>query len=134
MWGFGRATPAEAAGLPPLALAYLGDAVYELYVRDRLLQGPVSSQKELHKAAVGRVRASAQAAALRRMAARLTEQEADIVRRGRNARVQAPKGADLADHHYSTAFEALIGYLHLTGQRERINEVLDLAFTTAAAD
>jgi len=125
---------AQAAAMAPLALAYLGDAVYELYVRTRLLAEPARPQKELHQQAVCRVKAGAQAAALRRLASGLTAEEADIARRGRNARVQVPKGADPADQHYSTAFEALIGYLYLSGSWERLETLMAAAFSGAADD
>ncbi len=131
LWGFGRATPAEAGRMAPLALAYLGDVVYELYVRNQLLRGPELPPKELHRLAVRRVKASAQAEALRHCAAGLPAEEAEVVKRGRNARVQVAKGASPADQHYSTAFEALIGYLYLTGRTARLRELLTLAFAGA---
>jgi ribonuclease-3 family protein len=131
-WGVGGMSAAQAKRMPPLALAYLGDAVYELYVRHRLLQGPVRPQASLHQQAVQRVRASAQANVLRQWLDMLTEDEAQVVRRGRNTRVQVSPGADTADQHYSTAFEALIGYLYLAGDPERLCQLMEAAFESGA--
>jgi len=129
MWDFLEPmSPEKVARLSPLALAYIGDAVFELYVRRRLLAGPECSRAGLHRQAVARVRASAQAEALRRCRGELTAEEADIARRGRNARTSVPRGADVADHHAGTAFEALLGFLYLSGRRERLLEIMQLAY------
>ena len=105
----------------PLVLAYIGDAVWELLVRSRLIyQG--RSARHVHKDAVKCVNAGAQAEAFRRIEPMLAEHEADIARRGRNAHAHhaAPKNQDAADYRAATALEALIGYLYLTGQEERL--------------
>lgn len=112
--------------LPPLSLAYVGDAVFELFVRQRvlMLSGGVKAGT-LHKAAMSYVRATVQARALADLHPALTEQEQDVVRRGRNAKGHAaPKSADRAEYAASTAFEALVGYLFLSGREERLREVL----------
>ena len=112
---------ARARMLNPLQLAYIGDAVWELLVRSRLIyQG--RSARHVHKDAVKCVNAGAQAEAFRRIEPLLTEQEADVARRGRNAHAHhaAPKNQDAADYRAATALEALIGYLYLTGQEERL--------------
>ena len=106
-----------------LELAYLGDSIYELYVREALIRrgGRV---KELHKRAVSCVNAAAQARALSKIEDGLSEDELAVVRRARNARQTPTKGADIADYHKATALEALIGYWHVTGNKARIDRVL----------
>ena len=114
--------------LPPLTLAYLGDALYEAFVRERLLERGYVRVNDLHRHALRYVQATAQAAILARLMPELTEQEQDVVRRGRNAKGHAaPKSADPAEHAASTGFEALLGYLHLAGQEERLAQLLRAA-------
>ena len=109
-----------------LELAYLGDSVYDLYVRARLVRegGHV---RDMHRAAVERVCAHAQAMAMARVEGVLTERERDVARRARNAHQTPPKNADAAEYHRATALEAVVGYLFVTGQRERMEEILALA-------
>ena len=109
-----------------LELAYLGDSLYDLYVREHLIArgGRV---RELHREAISLVCAHAQSEALARVAGRLTDAEADVVRRARNAHQNPPRNADPGEYHHATALEALIGWLYVTGQRERMNELLALA-------
>ena len=109
-----------------LELAYLGDTIYDLYVRRALVLrgGKVQS---LHKAAVAHVRAGAQSAALARIENELTEEEASVARRARNAHQSPPKNADPAEYHRATALEAVIGYLYITGQPARMEELLAAA-------
>lgn len=114
--------------LPPLTLAYVGDAVYELFVRRRLLELGHVRVNDLHKTAVRYVRAGAQAKAVAELLPSLSEEEQDVVRRGRNAKSHAaPKGSDAAEYAASTSFEALTGYLYLAGRIERLEEVLAAA-------
>lgn len=103
----------------PLNLAFVGDAVYEIMVRERLVCLANRPNKELHQLAVKQVRAEAQAAALDKIFPLLTEQEASIYRRGRNAHTARSGG----DYHKATGFEALFGYLYLSGQTERLQEL-----------
>lgn len=126
--GFEPVDVHEASTMAPLALAYLGDAVFELYVRQRLLRGAARPTAELHRQAVRRVRAAAQAAALRSCWEELRGLEAVVARRARNARYSSHRGVDPAVYHYSTAFEALVGFLYLTGSAERLEQVMQLAF------
>ena len=109
-----------------LELAYLGDSLYDLYVRERLVArgGRV---RQMHSQAVGMVCAHAQSQALERVMDQLTDPERDVVRRARNARQTPPKNADPGEYHRATGLEALIGWLYVTGQRERMNRVLQLA-------
>ena len=110
-----------------LELAYLGDALYDLYVREHLVAKGGSRVRQLHREAIALVCAHAQSEALARVAGALTEAEADVVRRARNAHQSPPKNADPGEYHHATALEALIGWLYVTGQRERMNELLALA-------
>ena len=106
-----------------LELAYLGDTLWDLFVREELVRTG-GRMKELHRAAVARVRASAQSRALARIEEDLTEDEAAVVRRARNAHQTPPKNADPADYCRATALEALFGYLYLTGQLERMKTLM----------
>lgn len=108
-----------------LELALVGDSVYDLYVRSRLVKkgGRV---KDIHKNAVRHVNAHAQAMALDKIEEELTEDEAGVVRRARNAKQTPTKNADAGDYHKATALEALLGYLYLTEQTERLDRFLAL--------
>ena len=110
----------------PLVLAYVGDAVFELAVRAYLATHIRASVGELHERARDKVRAAAQAQALADIEWSLTEEERELVRRARNAKAQVPKSASLYEYRYSTAFEALLGHLFLTGRLERLVHLLDL--------
>lgn len=114
----------DLQGISSLGLAHVGDAVYELMVRTHLALSGRETNHSLHRATVRLVAAPAQAAAAERVLPSLTEAEAEVYRRGRNAKVHAvPKGATLAQYHAATALEALFGYLWLRGRRERLNEL-----------
>ena len=109
-----------------LELAYLGDSLYDLYVREHLIArgGKV---RALHREAISLVCAHAQSEALARIADALTDDERDVVRRARNAHQTPPKNADPGEYHHATALEALVGWLYVTGQRERMNDILQMA-------
>ena len=109
-----------------LELAYLGDTVYDLYVRSHLVQkgGRVHA---LHRRAVSMVCAHAQAEAFLRIEEMLSEEEAAVARRARNVNQSPPKNADPAEYHRATALEALIGYLYVTGRTERMQQLLESA-------
>jgi ribonuclease-3 family protein len=119
---------AEALQLSPLHLAYIGDTVWDLMVRVGLLHTG-KNLHNMHCAAVARVNANAQAQALCRMTDKLTVEEADMVRRGRNAhpRHGVPKNQDPAAYSQATGLETLIGYLYLTGRHERLQELYQIA-------
>lgn len=111
-----------------LALAYLGDAVYELFVRNHLLAKGNFSVNELHKGAVHYVQAKAQSDAIVSLEPELTEEEMRVYKRGRNAKpATLPKHANVGDYHRATGFEALIGYLHLEGNSQRLHQLLEKA-------
>jgi ribonuclease III family protein len=113
-----------------LALAYMGDAVYEVFVREYLLGKGAVKPNDLHKEAITFVSAKAQAAVLLDWLKEkvLTEEEESIVARGRNAKSgSVPKNTSVQTYRYSTAFEALIGYHYLSKQEARLEELLNLA-------
>lgn len=115
--------------MPPLVWAYVGDCVYELFVRMQLINTTKLNPHKLHIEAIKYVKAQSQAETLARIYDDLTDEEKNIVRRGRNAENHhLPKNANATDYMYSTAFEALIGYLYLSKQDERLNEILSKCY------
>ena len=117
----------EVNMMSPLTWAYIGDCVYELYVRQELVNKTSLKPHNLHIEAIKYVKASKQAEILNTIMNKLTDEEKDIVRRGRNAQNHhLPKNASIQDYMYATAFEALIGYLYLTKKDERLKEILGL--------
>ena len=113
--------------MSPLTWAYIGDAVYELYVRNKLINETNLKPHKLHIEAIKYVKAKSQAEKLKKIYQYLTEEEKDIVRRGRNTQNHhLPKNSNVQEYMYSTAFEALIGYLYLTKQHNRLKEILEL--------
>ena len=115
----------EINQLSPLTWAYVGDCVFELYVRSNLVNTTNLKPHDLHIKAIKFVKAKSQAEMLKNIMDMLTDEEKDIVRRGRNAENHhLPKNANVQDYMYSTAFEALIGYLYLTKQTDRLKEIL----------
>ena len=111
------------------ALAYLGDAVLEMLVRERLVELGYSSSKTLNSHARAYVSAPAQAVAMERILPHLTETEHDFFRRGRNiGHTNTPKSATVAEYRSATGMEVLFGYLHATGNAERSRELFALAY------
>jgi ribonuclease-3 family protein len=113
---------AQVNRLSPTALAYIGDAVFELYIRAYYLLPPQRSPS-YHNRVVTHVRAEAQVRHLRSLASHLTPAELEILRRGRNATRAAPKRLDLATYQTATSFETLIGYLYITDP-QRLTQLL----------
>ena len=110
--------------LSPLTLAFVGDCVFELFVRERLVCQGNCPVKKLHQRSVEQVGAAAQAKFSQKLLPHLTEEEQQAYQRGRNAHVNhVPKSASVADYHAATAFEALFGYLYLSGKTERLREL-----------
>lgn len=110
-----------------LALAYVGDAIYEIYIRDYLVSQGKTRPNQLHKAATHYVSAKAQAQLMKKMLDEqlLTEEEEQFYRRGRNAKsYTSAKNADITTYRISTGFESLMGYLHLTEQKERLETLI----------
>lgn len=115
----------------PLALAYIGDTVYDLFIRTRVLSKGNRHVTVLHKEAVGFVKAEAQSKSAHALEAVLSEDELRILKWGRNAKSNtAPKHADIADYRMATGFETLIGYMYLSGDTERLAELLEIAYKT----
>lgn len=111
----------------PLALAFLGDAVYEQLVRERLLLVANRPVGQLHQLTVKRVCASFQAKAADLILSTLNEEEQAILKRGRNATgTTVPKHSSAIEYRHATALESLFGYLHLKGESERINQLFDI--------
>lgn len=117
--------------LNSLALAYMGDAVFEIYVRRHLIQQGRVRPNQLHREATYYVSAKAQSGIVHQLldTNALTDEEIAVVKRGRNAKSGSiPKNTDVQTYRYSTAFEALIGYLHLSGEVDRLEEIIVAAF------
>lgn len=111
--------------MSPLVLAYIGDAVYELHIRQFLVTQGVAKVNDLHREAVNYVKATTQAKLIHELEEELTEQERKIVKKGRNAKSgQIPKNTEIIEYRYSTGFECLLGYLYLSEQQERLEEIL----------
>lgn len=111
--------------MSPLVWAYMGDAVYEKFIREYVIRQGLCKNGLLHKKSIKYVSANGQVRILKRIEEKLTEEELDIVRRGRNSNPHShAKNADIVDYKYATGFEALIGYLYLTEQVERLKEIL----------
>ncbi|MCL2036680.1 MAG: ribonuclease III [Oscillospiraceae bacterium] len=126
---FTQITKQQAKGYSPLVLAFLGDGVYELLVRQKLISKAESvgmPVRKLHSQTVEKVRASYQAKGVRSIESLLSEEEADILRRGRNANSYVPKSASVSDYRLATGLETLFGYLHLIGEHERIQELFEV--------
>lgn len=122
----------DAKQLNSLALAYIGDAIFEVYVRRYLLQRGGVRPNHLHKESTRYVSAKAQATFIHHMLKEqmLTEEEEAVVRRGRNAKSgSVPKNTDVQTYRYGTAFEALIGYLYLEGREMRLEQLIEVAFS-----
>ena len=117
----------EVNQMSPLTWAYVGDCVYELYIRTKLVDTTKLKPHELHIKSVKYVKAKAQAETLKKLETILTEKEKEIVRRGRNTQTHhIAKNASMQDYMYATAFEALIGYLYLTKQDDRLFEMMKM--------
>ena len=122
---------AEVNMMSPLTWAYVGDAVYELYIRTHLVNITRLKPHKLHLESIKYVKAKAQAEMLEKLDNILTEKEKEIAKRGRNTENHhVAKNASVQDYMYSTAFEALIGYLYLTNQEKRIKELVEMIIPT----
>lgn len=110
-----------------LALAHIGDGVYELLTRTKLCTEGFQSAAKLHFKTVSLVNAKAQAAAVKKILPVLSEEEASVFKRGRNAKVNSvPQKATVGEYHAATGLEALFGWLYLQGKTQRINELYNI--------
>lgn len=113
--------------IPTLNLAFIGDGVYDLLVREHLVKNSSAHVGELNKLKVSMVNCKSQAEYVRLLADELTDEEAEIYKRGRNTKVNsASKHSSLSDYHAATGLETLFGWLYLKGRTERINELFTL--------
>jgi len=118
--------------LPALVLAYVGDAVYELLIREHLVSTGLVRVDRLHSEAIKYVHAAAQARTLRALEGTLSEEEMAVVRRGRNAKSpHTPRSSGVIEYRHSTALESLVGYLYLKGDTDRLNHILATALEAA---
>lgn len=118
----------DPAQYNPLVLAYIGDTVYDLFIRTRLLESGFRNVTHMHKEAVGYVRAHSQAVSAHMIEPLLTEEELSVFKRGRNAKSNtSPKNADIIDYRTATGLEALIGYLYLENETDRLDVLLNVA-------
>lgn len=117
----------HAKEMHPLQLAYIGDAIYELFVRYHLIQKGIRKTQELQKRAVLYVSAVAQAESCHRILPLLSTEEVEIVKKGRNAKSgHQPRSASVSQYRYSTGIEALFGYLYLEKKEKRIHELMKI--------
>ncbi len=125
MFNFAQMTIQQAKQLSPVTLAFVGDAVYTLYVRSALVLSADRRPSELQKLSSLTVSAHGQSELLSKIEKRFTNEEREIFLRGRNAKkATKSKNADVAEYNRSTGFEALLGFLYLTGNKERIYQLL----------
>lgn len=124
-------TEKEARLLNPLQLALIGDGVYELFIRNTILSNNLElSAHKIHVKAIGYVKAKSQSIIMHEIEDKLTENESYIFKRGRNAKsATVPKNADVRDYRMATGFEALIGYLYLIGDNERLEFIFNTAIS-----
>ena len=121
----GELSSADPTALGPLVLAYVGDTVFDLYVRSQLVLTTGLTAHGLHMAAAKRVCASAQAESFRKIEPMLTEDELAVYRRGRNGHMGTiPKNASIGDYRSATGLEAVVGWLYLKGDDARLNEIM----------
>lgn len=119
----------------PLTLAYIGDAIYELVIRTILVEKGNTQVNKLHNRASRLVKASAQSAMIEKLKPHLTEEEIAVFKRGRNAKSYTmAKNASMSDYRRATGFEALMGYLYLTEQWERMLELIKTGMEEGEAD
>ncbi|MBW6410359.1 Mini-ribonuclease 3 [Clostridium weizhouense] len=116
----------KARMLNPLQLALIGDGVYEIFIRTYILSENESlNANKMHKKAIRYVKAQGQALIMHNIESLLTEEELGVYKRGRNAKSPTvPKNADVRDYRMATGFEALVGYLYLIGNKERLEFIL----------
>ena len=118
------------SNMNPIVLAFVGDAVYSLFVREKLVFGSDCKTGELNKLATSYVKATAQAEFIKEIMPLLTEEELAVFRRARNAKkTTRARSASVAEYNLSTGFEAVLGYLYLTGESERLDYILNKGIT-----
>lgn len=125
----------NADTLSPLTLAFTGDAVFSLYIREMLVCDANRPVGKLHKLSVSWVKAEAQSKGMHAILPLLTEKETEVFKRGRNAHTShTPKNQSGCDYHYATGFEALLGYLYLKGESQRLQYLLGEVIKSLGVD
>lgn len=120
----------KANSYSPLALAYIGDGIYEIFIRTYVMNRGNMPVNKMHKASRDLVRASSQCKIYYLIEELLTEEEQAVLRRGRNAKsISTPKNGDITEYRHATGLEALIGYLYIEGKVDRIKELIDTGLT-----
>lgn len=133
--GLKKKSPEQVRFISPLVLAYVGDAVYEVFVRTYVLHKYGGNVNDLHKISTQLVKAGAQAKIVHVLESELTEEEWTMVKRGRNQKSgSVPKNANLTDYKYATGFETLMGYLYLCDERDRLKEIIKRAIEIIEKD
>lgn len=118
----------EVMSLSPLIMAFIGDSVYDLFIRTHIAVKGNRPINKIHKECVQYVKASSQSEILKKLYDIFDEEEKDIIRRGRNVKsATIPKHAGIEEYRLATAFEALLGYLYLLGRYDRLDEILNYA-------
>lgn len=130
--------PIDEEGLrtmSPLVFAYIGDAIYEIHIRTYIIHKYKLKLNELHKRATEFVKAGAQSKIVHALEEELSEEEWKMVKKGRNQKSgTVAKNASIAEYRYATGFECLLGYLYLSGKRERIEEIVSRAIEIIEGD
>lgn len=118
----------EARNLSPQVLAFVGDGVYSMYIRHKIVINEKLSGKELHSRVINFVKASGQSNFISRLLPLLSEEELHVFKRARNHKTSSQsKNADIVDYKRATGLEALLGYLYLSGKIDRLNEILKIS-------
>lgn len=125
-WLFPFIPTKQPQQLHPIVLAYIGDAIFEIAIRQYLISRPNHRPNHLHREAIGCVSAKAQARALTLLTPHLTNEESAVVRQGRNAKSSVPKSANVSEYRQATALESLFGYLYLSGNYERLQKFANM--------
>lgn len=121
----------DPSQLSPLTLAFIGDSVFDLFVRERLVCLANRPVNKLHSLAVTQVKAASQAKAAKALGEKLSEKELSVLKRGRNAHTNhKAKNASESDYHYATGLEALFGFLYLNDETDRLKELFELTLQT----
>jgi ribonuclease III family protein len=124
----GNTIPSRIECMAPLTLAYMGDAIFEIFVREHLIGQAQMSVHDLHRRTISYVNAAAQARMVSALTEHLTPEEADMVRRGRNQKSgTVPKNADPGEYRYATGFETLLGWLYYKNQTDRLMTIMQTA-------
>ena len=121
--------------MSPLSLAYIGDAVYEMYVRSYIMKDVNMPVSKLHKAATRYVKATAQANIIKNISDNFSDEEMSVYKRGRNAHsYTSAKNADIVDYRMATGLEALIGYLYIKKETRRLEEIIEMCIDVINAE